>query len=226
MNFEDMPERATDPLPEPLLRRIETAVLADLRPVRPVGSVLRISAGLLSLSALVAAIAIARLGWAGWSSFTWLQAATISGILLLSLPLLAHSLSKQMTPGSKYLFSPVWLLALPLSALAAAFAMLFFTESSSQFLSAGFRCWRTGIACAAVTAAMIWLVLRRGFPLAAIPYGMTAGLLAGLTGVAVLTIECNLLDGLHLIVWHLGAAIAAMVAGACIGYLASARLTR
>lgn len=226
MNFQDVPEGSPNPVPKDLLSRIETTLLSDLQPVKPVAPVLRTSLGLLAVAALVSAAAIGRLGWAGWSSSSGLQASIILGILALSMSLLAHSLSEQMVPGSKRPFSPVLLLVLPLVALGVALAMLFPFESSPEFLSAGFRCWRAGVACAAGTAPMFWLILRRGYALAPIQHGATAGLLAGLTGVTVLTIECRYHDSLHLTTWHLGAGLAAMAIGACTGYFARSRQRR
>jgi hypothetical protein len=226
MNFRDLPGTSSNPVPKHLLDRVESALLADLQPVKPVASVLRTTLSLLIFATLVVAAAIRRLGLAGWNSFSWLQASIVLGILAFSMCLLAHLVSTQMTPGSKRPFSPVLLLALPAVALAVASAMLFPAEAIPGFLSVGFRCWRAGAVCAACTAPMFWLMLRRGFALAPVQHGATAGLLAGLTGVTILTIECSYLDRLHLIVWHLGAGLTAMAIGACIGCVARARRQR
>jgi hypothetical protein len=226
MNFQDLPGSSSDPLPKHLLNRVESVLLADLQPVKPLPSVLRTTLTLLGFTALVVAAAIGRLGSAGWNSSSGFQSFVVLGLLALSMCLLAHLLSTQMMPGSKRPFSPVLLMGLPVVALGVATPILFPTEAIPEFLSVGFRCWRAGVACAASTAPMFWLVLRRGFALAPVQHGATAGLLAGLTGVTILTIECSYLDRLHLIVWHLGAGLTAMAIGACIGCVARARRQR
>jgi Negative regulator of sigma F len=225
MKSQDMYESSPNP-PENLLRRIETTMLSDLQPVKPVETALRTSLGLLAFAVLVAVAAIGRLGWAGLSASSGVQASVVLGILVVSMSWLAQSLSEQMVPGSRRQFSPVLLLVLPPIAIVVALLMLFPSEPGANFFSAGLRCWKAGVACAAATAPLFWLKLRRGYALFPIQQGATAGLLAGLTGVMVLTIECRYVDTPHLTTWHLGAGLAAMAIGACIGYFARSRRRR
>ena len=226
MNFRHLPGDSPEPLPKHLLDRIETGLLADLHPVKPLASSLRATIGLLTLSILVIAAFIARLGLAGWKALGVLQALILLGIIFSSLCLLAHLLSKQMSPGTNRPLSPKVVLVMPVIALALATAILFPAEMDPKFVSAGFRCWRAGVVCAAVAAPMFWRLLRRGFALAPIQHGATAGLLAGFTGVAVLTIECAIHNSLHMNTWHLGAGLVAMAFGTGLGFSALQRRRR
>ncbi|MEJ7604804.1 MAG: NrsF family protein [Bryobacteraceae bacterium] len=115
------------------------------------------------------------------------------------------------------------LVTITLLALIATSISFFPYEWGPRFLPAGFRCWRAGIACAAAIAPLFWLLLRRGVTLNPIRSGATAGFLAGIFGLTVLTIECNYLDSLHLTIWHLGAVLTTMLIGAGIGHFARAR---
>ena len=73
--------------------------------------------------------------------------------------------------------------------------------------------------CAAASAPLFWLALRRGFSLHPIAHGATAGLLAGLVGVSVLEIYCPYLDRFHIFVSHIGGAVIAALSGAAFGWI-------
>jgi hypothetical protein len=140
-------------------------------------------------------------------------------LLGISVLVLAHLLAQQMTPGSRYrAVFQVWL-AVPVVALFAATASLYGDEFKPDYVAWAMNCLKIGTACAAISAPLFWLALRRGFVLHPIAHGATAGLLAGLVGVTVLEIYCPYLDRFHIFVSHIGVAVLAALAGAVFGWI-------
>jgi hypothetical protein len=203
--------------PEALRNAIEAAILPGLRPVSPLPSVLRVTVTILLCSTIVIAAANWRLGLAGWHARGRLQSSVDFGLLGISVLALANILAYQMAPGSRRRAS-VWLyLAAPVVALLAADVSLFGDKWNADFVRVSLSCWEIGVACAAVSAPLFWAALRRGFSLAPVRHGATAGLLAGLVGVTVLEIYCPYLDRLHISAAHLGAGVTSALAGAAFG---------
>jgi hypothetical protein len=205
--------------PEALRGRIEAAILPALRPVSPLPGVWRVTAALLLCSILVIAAANWRLGVEGWDARGVMQSAVDLSLLAISALALANLLARQMTPGSRYRAAAwVWLAA-PVVALLAAVTSLYGDEFKPDYVVWAVNCLKIGTACAAVSAPLFWLVLRRGFVLHPIAHGATAGLLSGLVGVTVLEIYCPYLDRFHISVSHIGAAVIAALAGAAFGWI-------
>jgi hypothetical protein len=205
--------------PEALRDRIEAAILPDLRPVSPLPGAWRVAAALLLGSIIVIAAANWGLGVEGWDARSGLQSAVDFSLLGISFLALANLLAQQMTPGSSYR-AAVWAwLAAPVVALLAAVASMYGDEFKPDYVVWAMNCLKIGTACAAVSAPLFWLALRRGFPLHPITHGATAGLLAGLVGVTVLEIYCPYLDRFHIFVSHLGVAVIAALAGAAFGWI-------
>jgi len=102
---------------------------------------------------------------------------------------------------------------------SAAEATLFGYRWNVHFVPLALHCWGIGVICAALSAPLFWLVLRRGFSLSPVSHGATAGLLAGLTGLAVLEIYCPYLDRLHISAGHIGAALTSTLVGAIVGVI-------
>jgi hypothetical protein len=216
----DSPHQRLD-LPQVLLDRIEASILPGLRPVSPLPSALLVTATLVLCSILVIAAANWWLGLAGWHARSGLQASVDFSLLAISLLTLAKTLANQMTPGSRRGL-PVWLLlAAPLVTLLAANAALFGYHWNPAFVPLALSCWEIGVACAAISAPLFWLVLRRGFSFNPVAHGATAGLLAGLAGATVLEIYCPYLDRLHTSASHIGAAVTSLLVGAAWGGIKS-----
>jgi hypothetical protein len=199
--------------------RIEEAILPALRPVSPLPGVWRVAAALLLGAVAVIAIANWRLGVEGWDARSGLQLAVDCSLLGISVVALANLLAQQMMPGSGYKASAwVWL-AVPLVSLLAAVASLYGDVWKPDYVTWAMNCLKIGTACAACSAPLFWLALRRGFSLHPIAQGAAAGLLAGLVGVTVLEIYCPYLDRFHIFVSHIGAAVVAALAGAAFGWI-------
>jgi hypothetical protein len=205
--------------PEALQGRIEAAILPGLRPVSPLPGAWRVVAALLLCAIVVIATANWRLGVEGWDARGVLQSAVDFSLLAISVLALANLLAQQMAPGSRYR-AAVWVwLAAPVVALLAAVASLYGDIWKPDYVAWAVSCLKIGTACAAVSAPLFWLALRRGFALHPIAHGATAGLLSGLVGVTVLEIYCPYLDRFHIFVSHIGVAIIAALAGAAFGWI-------
>jgi hypothetical protein len=204
---------------EALQGRIEAAILPALRPVSPLPGVWRVAAALLLSSIAVIATANWRLGVEGWDARNGLQSAVDFSLLGISVVALANLLAQQMMPGSGYRAAAWIWLAAPVVALVAAVASMYGDEWKPDYVAWAVNCLKIGTACAACSAPLFWLALRRGFSLHPIAHGATAGLLAGLVGVTVLEIYCPYLDRFHIFVSHIGAAVIAALAGAAFGWI-------
>jgi hypothetical protein len=212
----DFPEAL---FPDALRGRIEASILPALRPVSPLPGVWRVAAMLLLGAILVIAAANWRLGVEGWDARSGLQFTVDFSLLGISGVALSNLLAQQMMPGSGYRAS-VWVwLAVPLVALLAAVASLYGDIWKPDYVTWAMNCLKIGTACAACSAPLFWLALRRGFSLHPIAQGAAAGLLAGLVGVTVLEIYCPYLDRFHIFVSHIGAAVVATLAGAAFGWI-------
>jgi hypothetical protein len=202
---------------EALQDRIEAAILPGLVPVSPLPAALRVTVTLLLCSVVVIAAANWRLGVAGWHARNSLQAAVDFSLLGIGLLVLANLLAHQMMPGSRR-GAVVWIsLAIPVVTLLAADAWLFGDIRKPDFVHLALSCWEIGVTCAAISAPLFWLALRRGFSLYPVSYGAAVGLLAGLVGLTVLEIYCPYLDRLHISLAHVGAAVTSALAGAAWG---------
>jgi hypothetical protein len=212
---------ASAPSPE-LERRITEKLQASLQPVSRIASTPALTAQFLVVFAVVFAVASA-----GVSSLLKLGAAAesrgqllgIGVILAVGAVLLAYSLARQMTPGSKQRI-PAWgAIAILGAALLAGMVFLFPWRTPEAFLFLGWRCLRLGLMVAVPAAGVFWWLARRGASFDLTTLGATLGAVAGLLSVAVLQFRCSLHDFGHLVVWHLGVLALATFAGALIGRL-------
>jgi hypothetical protein len=211
-----------DPAPpsKEQLKRIETAILADLTPVKPLAPAgLRFAMFLLAVL-LVSAVGAAALGTAGWHALGLLQKLTVFVALAAGASGLAFSAGRQMIPGRSLLIPPYWLVAGVFAVLTVLVLGLFHPRPESTFVATGLVCLRIGLGYAAPAAFLFWLLLRRGAILDPPMTGATAGALAGLTGLTVLEIFSPNLNLFHILIWHFGAAFTSVAAGLAIGKFA------
>jgi len=206
-------------VPEDLLQRIEAAVLPGLGPVSPLPGAWRVTVALTLAVIAVIAAANWRLGLAGWEARSSLQSSVDFALLGIGVLLLANRLAHQMAPGSRRGANVLLYLSLPVLALLLAVGSLFSDRWMPDFARVSLSCWTIGVVCAAASAPLFWLVLRRGLWLYPVGHGAVAGLLGGLVGVSVLEIYCPYLDRLHISVAHIGAAITSALVGAAVGVI-------
>jgi Negative regulator of sigma F len=198
---------ALQDLPTPdQLHKIEEALLADLRPVRPLARPIYWFAALIAIFVAAVEASIWRLGTAGLSAMTGPQAAAILSVLTVSALLLAYFLPQHMTPGRIYGTAPRLLPIVILCLLVFLIALLFPLRREPDFWSAAWGCIRPGAIIAALTAVPLRLILRRGAILSPAWAGLSAGLFAGLAATAALEARCPILNAWHILAAHVGVA--------------------
>lgn len=201
------------------LQAIKVRMRANLSPVIPLPH-----AGLFSLSCLlVAAVAVAigaaDLGTAGWLALDLFRKIVVSLVLGISFVGVAILVAREIVPGSRVQLPPGLVVATALGAPAVIFETLFDFHRERTFVATGLVCLRIGLVCALPVAVSCWLILRRGLVLNPVTAGALTGLLAGLSGLALLEIFCPNPDKYHILVWHIGVAVLATIGGAGIEWI-------
>ena len=199
------------------LREIEKALLADLHPVRPLARPIYRFAALVAIFVSAVAAGISWLGTAGLSAMSGPQAAAVLSALTVGALMLAYFLAQHMTPGRAH---GAGLRVLPiaiLSLLVFLITLLFPLWSEPDFWRAAWNCIRPGAVIAALAAAPLWLILRRGAILSPAWAGLSAGLLAGLAATAALEVYCPILNAWHILAAHVGVAGLSAAAGLLFG---------
>jgi hypothetical protein len=126
---------------------------------------------------------------------------------------------QEIIPGSKHRTNAIATILVPTLLLALLVSVLFHNFNLNGFVSLGIPCFRLGVVCAAISAALLCLFLRKGLFATPILAGATVGLFAGLVGIAVLALHCPIENSAHILVWHLGAMVVAGTGGAAVGDL-------
>ncbi len=213
----------TEPLSPGTLRRIAEGMADNLRPVRPLAPARYFFVAFVGIFAAIAGGGVSRMGAFALAVMTPLQAVAMLSALIISTGLLAYSLVRQMVPGSRHRISPRLLPAAITISLTIVITALFRFQHEQDFWGNAWACIRAGFPLGFLAAGPFWLVLRRGVVLSPRMTGAATGLLAGLVGTSVLELHCPNLDGLHILVSHLGVAMLCALAGLVIGVAAEAR---
>ena len=202
---------------ESLLRRIQTGILEDLRPIRPLAPspILLFGCAIIFLS--VMAVGVLLLGLNGWDALRLGQRFVVFVTLAASALLLAVSMVRQMVPGSKHIFAPPVLLGTILVVLIMVIAATFRSRQESAFLASGVMCMKNGLMCSMPAGFLLWLIVRRGAILYYKLIGAVVGGLAGLAGLSVLELNCTNLNVLHILIWHEGVVVIGSLGGALLG---------
>jgi hypothetical protein len=202
------------------LERIKGDTLADLEPVRLLTPTRLLFLSLILIAASTAAVGVFELGIAGWKALGLFQRFAVFTPLVAGSGLLAFILVRQVVPGSRVLFSTPLFVTAVLAIMASVFTTLFNSHRELTFVATGLVCLRIGLECAIPTAALFWLVLRRGEILNTMATGALTGALAGLSGLVLLEIFCPNLNKYHILLWHLGAAFVSVMGGTAVGIIA------
>ncbi len=201
------------PLPPDRLKQIEAALIADLKPVRPLAST---GAYLAALAGIIIAICIAGrmiAGDQGWRALSELQKVAVFAPLAVVTTLLGFSVVRLMRPASTHARSSARLSAGLFVVLLLIMAEVFQPAQESAFVRHGLVCFQVGMLFAIPAAFLFALLLRRGAALSPLLTGATAGGLAGLVGLTVLEIHCPNLNVYHIVVWHVSVTLVCVVAG-------------
>jgi hypothetical protein len=205
--------RNLPPLPADRLKQIEAAVMADLKPVRPLASDGAYIAVLVGIFIGVCAIGCYVAGQHGWRALSGLQRLAVFVPLALTTGSLAFSVVRQMRPAAKYARSSAVATTALFVLLLGIMTLVFRAAQESSLLSLGWVCFRTGMAFAIPAALIFAFVLSRGAALSPVLTGATAGGLAGLVGLAVLEIHCPNLNLYHILVGHVSVTLVCVAAG-------------
>jgi hypothetical protein len=198
------------------------AILADLRPVRPLPAAGTLALAFLGLFASLAALSAAILGPHGLPALSPAQRAVIFPMLLAAAAAWAVACSRQMRPAGGARFGAPALLA-SIGLFPALFALLFRGYGVLNLVPQGIPCLLAGMGVAIPAGlAAVWL-LRRGFVLDWSAAGLAAGVLAGLTGLAMLELHCPNLKAIHVLVWHVAVVALSAALGYGVGRIADAR---
>jgi hypothetical protein len=212
-------EKAGDGLrpSESLLRRIQTGILEDLKPIRPLvpSPILLFGCAIIFLS--VMAVGVLLLGMNGWGALSFVQRIVVFVTLAASAVLLAISMVRQMAPGSKPISAPAVLLVTILFVLIMVIAATFRSQQESALLASGVMCIRNGLMYSIPAGFLLWLIVRLGAILDSKLCGAFAGGLAGLAGLSVLEVNCPNLNVFHILVWHGGVVVVSSLGGALVG---------
>jgi len=197
--------------------RVQKLIAADLTPVKPIASAPVRTLAFVSILAPIVAGVVWILGAGGWAGFSSGQAFAIACALAILVLIAASELSGQMVPAGERRF-PSWaffgicLLSMPVLTL-----LVFPAIHDDRFVARALRCWEIGTGCALLMAPLLWVLMRRGFPVSPYLHLATAGLLAGLAGITVLELHCPIADGLHKAIGHGAVALTAAIAGGAVG---------
>jgi hypothetical protein len=199
------------------LRRIEQALINDLRAVKPPVPARRVFISLVAVLVVLVFLIAYRLGAFGIGAMNTLQLARIFGAITISSGLLIYSLLRQIVPGSRHRISPRLLPMGVVISLILVTSISFQFQHEANFWGRGWVCLGLGLPIAGLAALPLWMVLRRGAILYPAMTGAATGLIAGLVGTSVLEIHCPNLNGWHTMVWHLGVAVVCSIAGLGLG---------
>jgi hypothetical protein len=200
-----------------LTKRIQGALVASLRPVKPLPSDTVSAFRFFGIFVAAVLVLAGITGLRGLDKMSWAEALGIAAILAAGAALFSISLAWQVIPGSLERISSKVVSVISVLGFLAGVALLFPWHGSEPFIAAGWHCLLRGLAVAATGAILLWLLVRRGAPLSATRMGATLGALAGLLGVTVLQFQCIHQYASHLLVWHGGVLFASAGVGALVG---------
>jgi hypothetical protein len=201
------------------MARIQSALLTDLRPVRPLAPLWAFTLAFVSLFVAFAVASASTLGLHGIRVLSLGQRWSIFSLLLATGWLAAVSSARAMRPAAGALLG--WLaLVSAAGVFPVLFALVFRGYSTLNFAREGVPCLVAGLCVAIPTGlATVW-ILRRGFVLDWSGSGLGAGVLSGLTGLCMLELHCPNLKAIHVMVWHVAVVVVSGMMGWAVGWVA------
>jgi hypothetical protein len=189
------------------MRQIESAMVRDLRPVRPLAPPALYFAQFAGIFVLVCAASWVAIPGRGWDALSNLQRAFVFAPIIGIATLLEFSLVRQMTPAAGYARSAAMLAGSLFLWLLVFMLLVFRPLSEASFLGDAEACFRMGMLFAIPAAILVAWVFSRGAALQPALAGATSGGLAGLTGFAVLEIHCPILNLYHILIAHVSVVV-------------------
>jgi hypothetical protein len=208
------------PLPAERLKQIESAVVAHLKPVKPIASDSVYLAGFVSVFLAACGVGCYLVGQYGWQALSQGQRMAVFVALAATTGTLVFSIVRQMRPAATYARSSAILSAGFFALLLLIVTVAFQPVQESAFVRHGLACFRTGMTSAIPAAFFFTLLLLRGAPLSPGLIGASAGGVAGLVGLTVLEIHCPNLNVYHIVVWHLSVTLLCALGGFAVALIA------
>jgi hypothetical protein len=196
------------------IQRLMTASLEPVRPLPPDRTLISISVALFVAFSLLAAVPV---GYNGLHVLSAQQRLAYYSVITVCAIFFSAATVQQMIPGSKRNLSPQWVVVAVLLSLTSLAIALHRNFELTQFVKLGMPCLQLGCICAAVSGALSYFIVRKGFLTCPIKASTTMGFFAGLAGVAVLALHCPIKNSAHIMVWHLGAMVLGGAGGAVVG---------
>lgn len=184
-----------------MIRRAESAILNDLRPVRTLAPAWVLTVIFVAVFAAFAAVSASILGLHGLPVLSAVQRGLILPALLGTAWLAATACVHEMSPAAGRKLGAI-ALAVAAAGFPILFASVFHNYSSRDLVKEGVPCLVAGLCVAIPTALAIAWILHRGFVLRWSAAGLAAGVLSGLAGLGMLELHCDNLKAIHLIIWH------------------------
>jgi hypothetical protein len=200
--------------------KVQAMLASSLTPVKPIPSQSRLIFAFLAVFTVCAVGLMAILNKAGFHLMTGVQMGLIAAILAGGGILFSFTLAWRMVPGSRW--------RLPFSLVAtvsglvpiAGIALLFPWHASNAFVSEGWPCAALELTITIPSAAVYWLIARRGVLFASPGLGASLTALAVFLALIPVQFQCMFQQAPHLIVWHGGTALLLIGLGTLIGELA------
>ena len=211
----DVPPEEPDP------RRLELAkrqIERALTPVLPLPSDASMIFWSVGLFIVFSAVAASPFGFQGFLTLSIVQCACYYVVITTGALFFSLATVQEMVPGSRRRIDPMLVVGVSLVVNALLVVLLFPHFELTDFVHSGVPCLRFGVICAAVSAWIAYLFVRRGFFTSPVRAAILIGFFAGLAGVSVLALACRIQNASHILVWHLGAMLLSGLAGAVFGY--------
>jgi len=213
-------ERLGTPAPGPsrdVEESVISAITASLKPVSPLRSWRWTAAAILVAFAVLIAAVVQVMRPAGAEAMSTGQLVLVSAVLAMGLFVLARALAVEMRPGSEGWLSGKQAVLFPGVFFALATGLAFQWRMSDDYIARGLHCLEVGLLFAALGAAVLMALIRRGALLQPGVAGASVGATGGWLAVAVLQYTCQFQTAAHLLVWH-GAVLAGTTfVGAVVG---------
>jgi hypothetical protein len=161
----------------------------------------------------------AAVGFQGFLRLNALQRICDYAAILVAAALFSLAIVPEIVPGARRRISLFTLVILLLLALSLTTVTLFPNFDLAYFVKRGVPCLRFGLVCAAISAALGYWLIKKGYASSPVRAGAIFGGFTGLVGVAALALHCPILNAAHILVWHCGAILISALAGALLGSL-------
>jgi hypothetical protein len=189
-------------VPAGLQRRIEAAILPQLKPVRPLPATSFLTLQIIAACAGVTSLAVAMRGWTGVQIMTPTQAVSILLSLTAAGITSAVAVARLMVPaaGSAGVVRAAMVL-LPLPLLVTS--SLVEVNQHPEFSKKAAGCFTLGMVCALAAAAVVVPQVRRGAVLRTAATAALTGCVIAFSAVLFQEIYCPIIDVRHKLMAHL-----------------------